>query len=355
MAFRGFLAAFFTLAALVAGAVLIMRVQDASLAEVMQIVFSGDAGIVCRVAGWAALAAAAMSVLTGFIAFFVEEEEDAGRRRGFPKGIPLVFGLVALAIFYVLFDCAERVKANRAPAEGPATVDLPAAPGAAGEAAARAAREGTNGDPAGEAAVITDTPVTRAPVPAEEALTFRPAPYAASDSWAYTWPYMIPLMDGDGGALGASALSRARADFLPPAQADAIADAFCGAAWIAVTGSSSEEGPEARNKARAAVRARAGVDATRTFIDSYTDECGSPHIFGVDLGQHAPTGAAEGDGAATGWQRRAVFIVAPAGGDAAALTAAGARAELEAFIAAGGLAAALPPGADFPAAPRILP
>ena len=129
---------------------------------------------------------------------------------------------------------------------------------------------------------------------------------------------------------------------------------LCGKAWVAVTGSSSQEGPEDRNRKRAAMRAAAAQSAAHGWIENHP-ECGRTIVLGVDLGQHAPSVGESDDGAASAYQRQ-TLIVSRARADAGdAITASGAASELRAFLDDPASRAALYGGRVFPSEPIILP
>jgi hypothetical protein len=129
------------------------------------------------------------------------------------------------------------------------------------------------------------------------------------------------------------------------------ASLLCGKAWVAVTGSASEEGPADRNAERSRLRAAAAAEAARRWIARHPD-CGATHIFGVDLGQHA-AGSPDETGAATAYQRR-VLILSRLRQDGETLTVEAARTELAGHLANPATREAALGGRRFPAEPAIL-
>lgn len=275
----------------------------------------------CFLAAWGALIAGALGVLTAFLAFIAPEEEDDPRfrRRGFPKAAPLVLIALALGLAWFALRCkGEQAEPIPVAIEPQAEIE-PVQPVAA--------------------AAPIDEPAALEPL----AEATPPAPVVAAAS--YQWPYKIPLVGADGASRsGADAL------FLNAAEADRL---LCGKAWVAVTGSASEEGPDGRNRTRARLRAEAARDAASRWIDRHPD-CGLTIVFGVSLGQHAYRLGESEDGAASAYQRQALTVSRARARDEAPLARNDAEAELKAFLADPRNLEALYAGRDFPQAPEIL-
>lgn len=313
---RAFAAAFLAAVMVVAGALIVARSLGREGSDLFEVFLAGPAaGPLCFLAAAGAILFAAGGVLTAFLAFIEREEPDDGpfRRRGFPKSLPLVLIILSLALVWVALRCASA-PATDAPVavavepEAPPAEDLEA--------------ELVGGDPVPEI-------VGAAPVVA----------YSETD---FDWAFRDPLIRVD----GARWMSRNR-----PFTDETSRDALCGKAWVAVTGSASEEGPAERNAERARLRATAAAVAARGWIARHPD-CGETVVFGVDLGQHAASVADE-TGAATAYQRR-VLVMARERRDGETLTAEAARAELAGYLGDPASRALFLGGRRFPAEPVIL-
>lgn len=265
----------------------------------------------CFLAAWGASLLGAIGILTAFLAFLAHEDEDEdGRypRRGFPKALPPFLIAVALGLAYLALACGARTGAA-------APIAVPATPDAVEE--------------------------VEAPL-----LGAEPAPPAPTVSVAaYQWGYMDPLVRDAGGLFTGT-----REPF-----ADEEAETrrlLCGKAWVAVSGSASEEGPPARNEARSRLRTARAMQRAARWIEDHP-QCGATVVLGLDLGQHAQIAAA--DHAATAYQRQ-ILVAARARGEAeSALSAAAAEAELRSFLADPANRTALYAGRDFRRDPVIVP
>jgi hypothetical protein len=164
-------------------------------------------------------------------------------------------------------------------------------------------------------------------------------------STGFSWSYKNPLIRGD----GAGVWTQREGPFLDDNEARSL---LCGKAWVAVTGSASEEGPAHRNAIRSLLRALAADQAAGAWIQGHAD-CVVGPLFAVDLGQHK-AGTAGADGASTAYQRQVLVMSRTRHGEEF-ITAAAARAELAAFLADPATRAALLGGRQFPAEPVILP
>ncbi len=302
----------------VAGALIVARALGREAADLFEVLFAGPAlGLPCFLAAAGAVLFGALGVLTAFLAFIAREEEEDDergfRRRGFPKSLPLVLIILTLTLVWVALRCRP------APApEAPVAVAV--------EPEAPPAEEIEQELAGGEA--------PPAPDPQREAYVF--------GETRFDWGFKDPLIR-DGRPVW---MSRER-----PFTDETDAALICGKAWVAVTGSASEEGPAERNAERSRLRARAAAEAAQRSLAG-RPQCGETFVFGVDLGQHAK-GAADESGAATAYQRR-VLVIARDRRDGEALSQETARAELAAALADPGRRAALVGGRIFPAAPAIV-
>lgn len=270
----------------------------------------------CFLAAWGALLLGFLGVLAAFLAFIAPEEEDDPRfrRRGFPKAAPLVLIALAIALAFFALRCVRDH-------ETPIAVAVPPQ----------------------EFETSPETPLPDDEFDVLEA-TSLPPPVAvrAAD---FQWRYMDPLIREPGGVWAQNGL--------PFSNDDENARLLCGKAWVAVTGSASEEGPAERNAARARLRTERAMARTQSWLERH-EECGRTVVLGIDLGQHASTGPIADEGAATAYQRQ--ILVASRGriGEDEELSTDTAEHELRAFLAEPANRAALYAGRQFPAEPAIL-
>ncbi len=315
---RAFAAAILAAIMVVAGALIVARASGREAASLFEILFAGPApGLLCFLAAAGAVLFGAGGVLAAFLAFIAREDDDDDdrryRRRGFPKSLPLVLVLLSLALVWIALRCAP------APApEAPVAVAVEP--------------EATPTDDLDDA-LDGGEPV---PAPIEE------EPVIAFAETAFDWAFKDPLIRGGGHHW----MTRER-----PFSDDSAAALLCGAAWLAVTGSASEEGPADRNAERSRLRALAAAEAAKRWLARHPD-CGDPFVFAVDLGQHA-NGAADETGAATAYQRR-VLVITRARRNGETLTQEAARAELAGLLGDAAARASLLGGRRFPAEPFIL-
>lgn len=314
---RAALAAFLAAVMLLAGSLIVARMSGGAASDLVEILLAGPGGgLLCFLAALGAAAFGGLGVFTAFLAFIEREEEDDGmsRRRGFPKPLPVLFVVIALGLVWAALRCAgapepEAPVAVAVEPEAPPTDDLDGAL--------------QGGEPVFEAADA--------------------APAVSYGEAGFDWAFKDPLIR----ARGAVWLSGGR-----PFADEASGETLCGKAWVAVTGSASEEGPAARNAERARLRAAAGAEAARRWIARHP-ACGETHVFGIDLGQHA-AGSPDDTGAATAYQRR-VLVMARDRREGETMTVEAARAELAGYLADPASRAALLGGRRFPAEPVILP
>lgn len=246
----------------------------------------------CFLGAWGALVFGALGVLTAFLAFLAPEEDDDPRvrRRGFPKGLPLLLVVIALALAFVALRCGVA---------GEAPIAVPVAPSPAAALAAPPSVPAAPVQPAG-------------PPPAGVAVA------------AFQWRFMDPLMRETGGVWLPDG-----APFADDAENERL---LCGKAWVAVSGSASEEGPSERNAARARIRTERAMARAGSWLSQH-DECGGTVVLGVDLGQHVTTAPVAAEGAATAYQRQILVASRGRAYGEAALSSAAAEAELAAFLA----------------------
>lgn len=294
---RALIAGILALVMLGAGLFIVASIASARPHDLVPLLSPARASsdLVCFLAAWGALALGALGVVAGFLAFIEREDVDEIRRRGFPKALPILLIALSLALAWYALRCAAEPP--------PAPIDVPVAP----------------------------APKPDAPPPVEPEKP-KPdvevaAPSVAGVASSFEWRFMDPLIRERGPLwTGAEA-----APFANESEARAL---LCGKAWVAVTGSASEEGPADRNQRRARLRAERAAAAARTFLAG-NPQCGETPVFAVSLGQHAPTGAAGGDGSATAYQRQ-MFVISRARSSAGeVLSRPAARAELAAFLAEG--------------------
>lgn len=275
--------------------------------------------LLCTLAAWGALIVGGLGVLTAFLAFLAPEEDDDEtrlRRRGFPKAAPLVLIALALGLAFLALRCKSGEDA------APIAVAV-AAPV--------------------EAAIVDD------PVEAEllggEPIAPAPLAQAAASASAFQWRFKDPLLRGAGPKwMGGGE------PFSDDAEASRL---LCGKAWVAVTGSASEEGPPDRNAARSEIRTRQAMTSAARWLGRHP-ECGATTVLGVDLGQHAPTSPGAEEGAATAYQRQLLVASRARADGEAALALSAAEAELSAFLGDPAKRAALLGGRQFAADPAIL-
>jgi hypothetical protein len=308
---RAALAAFLAAVMLLAGVMIVARAAGRDAADLFEVLLAGPGpGLSCFLAALGALVLGGLGVIAAFLAFIAQEEPDDGpfRRRGFPKSAPIVLIALALGLAWFALQCAS------APApDAPVAVAMePEAPPVEELEIALA-----GGDPAPPPVIA-----------------------AAAD---FSWSYQNPLIRRGAGLWAAGET--------PFTDNDEARRLLCGKAWIAVSGSASEEGPADRNAIRSRLRALAAAEAARRAVKSLPD-CVAGPLLAVDLGQHE-AGASSGGGEATAYQRQLLVITRARNGDEVVDEAA-ARAELSAFLADPANRAALLAGRRFPAEPVIL-
>ncbi len=307
---RAVLAAILATVMLLAGALIVARMAGREAGDVFEILLAGPSpGLWCFLAAAGALSVGAAGVLTAFLAFIAHEDDDDGpfRRRGFPKSAPIVLIALGLALVWFALRCAPA-------GEAAAPIAVAVEPEPADDIEKKLA----GGGPVDEAAAI------------------------AFGETGFDWTFKDPVIREGGHRW----MTRKR-----PFTDDSGVALLCGKAWVAVTGSASEEGPADRNAERARLRALEAADAARRWL-ARNPECGSTIVLAVDLGQHE-AGGRDDTGASTAYQRR-VLIASRERLTGEALTLAAARAELAAFLADPGRRTLLLDGRRFPAEPVIV-
>lgn len=279
-------------------------------------------GLLAFILAAAATLVSMLALIAVFAAFAIEEEP--GHRRP-AKPFSLMILLVALGLVFAAFWRAPQPAVTPRPAEPQSPTQPTPMP-----------------EPAVEPAVE--------PVPG--AIMDDPAPPIVSAGGAgYSFQYAYPAIAG---AAPARVGARERALDQVFSATDAPGRVrLCGRAFVAFAGSASEEGPQDRNDARARARATIAIDHASRWLDRQGADCVRPVLLGVDLGQHAPTGRAEGDGALTAYQREVIAITRDSAGVADRPDAAAALAELEAYLATPAGAAAVSDGRSFRRAPVV--
>lgn len=269
----------------------------------------------CFLEAWGALVLGVLGVLAAFLAFIAPEEEDDPRyrRRGFPKGLPIFLIALGLGLAFLALRCGTVAAAPIAVPIAPSTVE----PAAAAEPAE--------------------------PLPVAAAVESHPVVGAASA--AFQWRYMDPLVRDAHGVFTADARP-----FADEAEAERL---LCGMAWVAVSGSASEEGPADRNAARARMRTERAMAQAAAFLARRAD-CGQTVVLGLDLGQHVSGAAGDDAGVSTAYQRQILIVSRRRVDGEAALSAAAARAELLAFLGVAANRDALLSGRAFRSDPVIV-
>ncbi|MEX0644012.1 MAG: hypothetical protein WD076_01785 [Parvularculaceae bacterium] len=330
MPVRSFIAAIVALVILLTGSVLIMAQEDATYAEVLALLQlrQPEASLLCVLAGWGAVAAAALALITAFAAF-IAEDDDGERRRGFPKGIPIIFLLIALALLWGAIRCVRQA--------APETVRVVVAPQPAPSSPADIEPEPLSPPEA--------TPPSTPAAPTRPAV----AAFATNMTWRFKYPLIL-----NGNYVQAPENAQALARLFPADDPySEVRGMLCGKAWVAFTGSASEEGPFERNERRARVRAELVAAQAKAWLSARGPDCPRPAILAIDLGQHAPTGAAALDGADTSYQRQVLVASRASASADEALGAEAAAAELRQFLADPGGEGALLAGRRFQRPPRV--
>lgn len=318
---KAVLATVLTAIIFLAGLVIVSGVAGARATDLLELLSTNHQPfrLLCFLAAWGSIALGGLSLLMAFLAFIApDEEEDDPRlhRRRFPKAAPMLLVALALALAFIALRCAAA--AVVAPVVTPVVAPVVEEPETVEPAplAAPIIEEEPGPEPrAAQAPVVSATPLVYG-----EASDFE---------WLYTFP--IP---GE----GRPAWSSVEQPFADDAEARRL---LCGKAWVAVTGSASEEGERALNQQRARLRTERAMTRAANWIAAHP-ECGQTPVLGINLGQHVREGdngqeggdgQGDGDGPeATAYQRQVLTVGRALGPDETALTAAQARREASAFI-----------------------
>lgn len=289
MPIRSLIASLIIAGLIAGGGIYVMAREHASLADFIALLQmrSPNATFVCSILAWAATVAAALAVLTGFAAFLDEPDDDDYRRRGFPKGLPIALLIIALVLFWAALACMDRTAQQR--------VVIPIEPAAASVeplAGAEAADE------------LAGASTDEAPADPDAGLSREADQKIMAYETALIWEYKYPLISGET-YIYSPGMSDAIAALFPAGDPNGDVRAMlCGKAWVAFTGSASEEGPRDRNERRARRRAEMAAGAASDWLDLHED-CQRPVILAVTLGQHAGTTVPLADGGrSTGYQRQ---------------------------------------------------
>ncbi|MEZ5920826.1 MAG: hypothetical protein R3C60_05685 [Parvularculaceae bacterium] len=233
--------------------------------------------LLCFLLAWGSVAFGVFAILTGFLAFIADDDEVDRRlpHRGFPKALPLAFVITSVMLFWLALRCPAADSIETASAVAPAAPIIE-----------------PEESPKPEAPQLAS--IEAAPAPP-------PAPAVMMNESSFIWPFKDPLIHG---------ADIAWMNGAPSISFDNEAGLLCGMRWVAVTGSSSEEGPPERNAIRARMRALFAANALRDWLAAHP-ECGATQIFAVTLGQHQKSGGADPDGTATGYQRQMLIISKP--------------------------------------------
>jgi hypothetical protein len=325
MPVRSFIAALVGFVALTVASAIIAAQRGVDFGYASDLLFGrAEGSFFCVALAWGWLGAGLLCV-AGFFAAFADEADDADlpSRVRVPMGAPVALFLISAGLLWLALGCAaprlvESVAAIAAPS--------PAAPADLDDAL-----EGGEESDAPVDQDRTEPPTPDDPPPAPEpAPAPPPAPAVLNTATTLAWPYEYPRIRGEE-IIGSPAMDAALAAFLPMDDAGgAVHGLLCDKAWVAFTGSASEEGPPDRNSTRARARARLAAERALAWLDAHRG-CPRPIVLGVDLGQHVPTDAA--GPWATAYQRQAIVIGRARATPDEALTAFEALAEMRAYYA----------------------
>lgn len=250
-----------------------------------------------RIVGWLAVASGVLTILSAYVAWYEEPEFDGVTRRGFPRYVPVLLFAVTLALLWLAMGLMKK----------PVVEAPPAAPAAA--------------------------PVEEEPLELEGGDPL-PEPQVTAVSLPVRYTFRYPLITAHG-AEGAAFTQRDLALAFPMKDGDGRVRALlCGKAWVALTGSASQEGDRDRNEARARLRAELAIARARAWLQAHAEDCPAPTLIGLDLGQHEAVVAAPAfDGADTADQRQLIIVTRALGADENPPTPEAALAEALAFYA----------------------
>jgi hypothetical protein len=343
-----FVAAFAAFLALLLASAVLAALRGSDIGAVSDILFLRDrnAGLLAAALGWLWLIFGLFSVGAAFAAFAVLEGDDAPDRlphRRMPKVAPVFLMAASLLALWFVFAPAR-------PPASPPLVAAPATPIDVDTALAGAAAPAPEAPPAAAAPIAAAATSAAAAPPAPLSSADRAREATLAIETPLIWTYEYPLMR-DGAPLASPEVERALAELLPMRDPDGnVARLLCGKAWVAFTGSASEEGPPQRNAMRARARAMLLARRAEIWLDEHP-QCERPVILAMDLGQHAPTAA--GSPADTAYQRQAIVVSRVRARPDERLDATEAKAELAAFYADPAMRGRLLGSRRFPADPAI--
>lgn len=312
-----YVAALLAFVILIGGGAIVSGLRGAEFSTFSDILFGRSANpSVLKMAlawGWVALGLAA--VAGAFVSFISEEDDDPRvQRRRFPVALPLLALAGSFGLLWAIFAPSQTLVAA---VEEEPIAEAEEAPIAdvedelEGGEARLAALEPVEPAPAEEAAPppLAPTvvePAAALPPPEEKARIIEAAkPLVASEETGFFWTYEYPLIR-DNTVVSSPEVDRALAELMPLDDPNgAVAKMLCGKAWVAFSGSASEEGPKDRNEMRARARAELVSARARLWLDRHPD-CKRPVIVALDLGQHGQTSA--DDPASTAYQRQLIVI-----------------------------------------------
>lgn len=329
-----YIAALVAFFALIAGSALISGWRGAEFSGLSDILFgrSEDGSLLKTALAWGWVALGLGAVAGAFLSFISEEDDDPRvQRRRFPIAAPLVALFSSFGLLWVIFAPTSALLADAGTAAsgepaGPVNLEAELAGGELEVAVVELAEPQPAEEPQPAPAQATvDTP------PAEAARIIEVArPLTESEETGFYWTYEYPLIR-DGSVVSSNEVDRALAAFMPMDDRNGgVATMLCGKAWVAFSGSASEEGPPDRNEMRARARAELVAARAETWLDAHPD-CRRPVIVALDLGQHNPTNA--DDPAATAYQRQLIVIGRARASEEEILDALSALEEMRVFYA----------------------
>lgn len=356
MTARGILAALVTIVIFLFAGRYLLSLQGAGPDDFLATLFlrGEHAGFRCFLLAAGAVASAFIAAVS-CLAVFQDRDDDLDEDEEFPFGAIPFFLLLGLGLLWFSTGCAgggvhEDTALDNAindPHQSVTSTEEPTLSGGVEALAGGAPAE----LPINIPARIDD------PLPTDEmaqAATANIDPLiVAHPINAPAWPYMTPLMR-DGRAISYGA-ANAFLDqvFEAPSRTSALRDALCGKNWVAVIGATSEEGPTARNRARARVRAELAAKRARKWVAD-TPDCPAPIIIPVSFGQHETT-SLSADQSTTAYQRQILFLSGGAAGHNADFAASAAAAEIADFLAAPETLGQLIGDRRYPHGPVIVP
>lgn len=283
MGIRAIIAAVFSILAVIAGACAIMNLRGAGLGDVFAcLLFQGGPNtLLCSIALWASLAAFLFSIVFAYATFIAVDDDT--HHRPLPWIIAPTVMLIGFFAFWYSLSC---ISVSTAPISVPAPIE--------------AVEE------------IEELPVLLEKEEQEQELAVIAAPPPSQlstvsiQNTGASWPYKMPIIDAPTRA-SREASAAFVADYF--VREKAMVRQMCDASWVAVIGSTSQEGPVVRNEKRAKMRATMVVKGLDAHLDR-EQGCRKPKILGLTLGQHRPVLIDVDDtGVATGYQRQIQFIV----------------------------------------------